>query len=304
MSTSEYISLLCLVHMLMLHDRFIKWRAATMELSVQKLKLNEVTEPIPEDGTDPYQLIQVHDYFNVRFFRMEPEVRAASKETISVFSMAYPELLAHKYFVNVPSIMGWMFGAMKLFLAPATLRKFHPMTSGATLATELPQLAGSLPKEYGGMGPSVKEGLSVQVADFNTESIPEPIKDSEAAVQQTKDKSEDSAEVSPTATAEPDKPAELATTETQPADVVVPSNQEKEVKIDDHPTYIHSKPAEGSEDTQGTSTTDGFHSVDDADPKKDADPKEDTTAAVPTQSAQASSPTDDETNVEKKATVA
>jgi hypothetical protein len=136
-----------------------------MELSVQKLKLDQVTEPIPEGGEDPYQMIQVHDYLNVSFFRMDPAVKAASKETITVFSMAYPELLAHKYFVNVPGIMGWVFGAMKLFLAPATLRKFHPMTSGTTLATELKGIVSTLPKEYGGQGPSVKEGMSVSLTE-------------------------------------------------------------------------------------------------------------------------------------------
>lgn len=136
-----------------------------MELSVQKLKLDQVTEPIPEGGEDPYQMIQVHDYQNVSFFRMDPSVKAASKETISIFSMAYPELLAHKYFVNVPAIMGWMFGAMKLFLAPATLRKFHPMTSGTTLAAELKDIVSTLPKEYGGQGPSVKEGLKISLVE-------------------------------------------------------------------------------------------------------------------------------------------
>ncbi|RKL30102.1 Phosphatidylinositol transfer protein sfh5 [Fusarium proliferatum] len=156
-------------------EEFIKWRAAIMELSVQKLKLDQVTEPIPEGGEDPYQMIQVHDYLNVSFFRMDPAVKAASKETISVFSMAYPELLAHKYFVNVPAIMGWMFGAMKLFLAPATLRKFHPMTSGTTLATELKSIVSTLPKEYGGQGPSVKEGMSVSLTETGeTEAEPSP----------------------------------------------------------------------------------------------------------------------------------
>ncbi|KAI1019842.1 hypothetical protein LB504_009370 [Fusarium proliferatum] len=156
-------------------EEFIKWRAAIMELSVQKLKLDQVTEPIPEGGEDPYQMIQVHDYLNVSFFRMDPAVKAASKETISVFSMAYPELLAHKYFVNVPAIMGWMFGAMKLFLAPATLRKFHPMTSGTTLATELKSIVSTLPKEYGGQGPSVKEGMSVSLTETGaTKAEPSP----------------------------------------------------------------------------------------------------------------------------------
>jgi hypothetical protein len=136
-----------------------------MELSLQKLNLDNVTELIPEGGDDPYQMLQVHDYMSVSFFRMDPAVKAASKETIWTFSMAYPELLAHKYFVNVPAIMGWMFGAMKLFLAPATLRKFHPMTSGTTLATELPSIVSTLPKEYGGSGTTAKEGFTVSLVD-------------------------------------------------------------------------------------------------------------------------------------------
>ncbi|KAI8722533.1 Phosphatidylinositol transfer protein SFH5 [Fusarium sp. LHS14.1] len=160
---------------------FIQWRAAIMELSVQKLKLDQVTEPIPEGGEDPYQMIQVHDYQNVSFFRMDPAVKAASKETISVFSMAYPELLAHKYFVNVPAIMGWMFGAMKLFLAPATLRKFHPMTSGTTLATELKDIVSTLPKEYGGQGPTVKEGLKISLAEQGEAPAKAPVAEAPTA---------------------------------------------------------------------------------------------------------------------------
>lgn len=136
-----------------------------MELGVQQLHLNDITEALPEDGTDKHQMLQVHDYRSVSFFRMDPAVKAASKETISVFSMAYPELLAHKYFVNVPAIMGWMFGAMKLFLAPATLKKFHPMTSGTSLSTELKSIAPSLPKEYGGSGLPVQEGITVTLAE-------------------------------------------------------------------------------------------------------------------------------------------
>ncbi|KJZ75638.1 hypothetical protein HIM_05101 [Hirsutella minnesotensis 3608] len=146
-------------------QEFIKWRAALMELGVQKLRLNDIKEPIPEGGEDPHQMVQVHDYQSVSFFRMDPDVKAASRETIQTFSMAYPELLSHKYFVNVPAIMGWVFGAMKFFLAPATQRKFHPMTSGTTLATELKPIAASLPKEYGGQGPSVKEGQTVLLSD-------------------------------------------------------------------------------------------------------------------------------------------
>lgn len=77
-----------------------------MELSVRELDLHNATEAIPENGPDPYRMIQVHDYLNVSFLRMDPAVRAASKETIQTFSMAYPELLKEKFFVNVPLVMG------------------------------------------------------------------------------------------------------------------------------------------------------------------------------------------------------
>ncbi|PKS13196.1 hypothetical protein jhhlp_000541, partial [Lomentospora prolificans] len=161
---------------------FVEWRAALMEFGVRKLKLNEATAPIPDGADDPYQMIQVHDYMSVSFFRMDPHVKAASKETIQTLSMAYPELLSHKYFVNVPAIMGWVFGAMKLFLSAATLRKFHPMSSGASLANEIKPFAATLPKEYGGSGPSVKEGFTVRLSD-----APTPAEDAPKAEAETGD---------------------------------------------------------------------------------------------------------------------
>jgi hypothetical protein len=85
-----------------------------MELSVQELNLASATEKIPENGVDKYRMVQVHDYLNTSFLRAPPEVRTASKETIQVFSMAYPELLKEKFFVNVPLVMGWFFTAMKV----------------------------------------------------------------------------------------------------------------------------------------------------------------------------------------------
>jgi hypothetical protein len=162
-----------------IESRFIKWRAALMELSVQKLNLSAATERIPEDGDDQYQMIQVHDYLSVSFFRPDPNVKKASQEAIRVFSLAYPELLSHKYFVNVPTIMGWMYGLMKLFVAPATLKKFHPMSSGTTLGTELPAIKATLPPAYGGQGPDVKTagetvGMTQEPAatEEKTESTP------------------------------------------------------------------------------------------------------------------------------------
>ncbi|KAJ5573818.1 Phosphatidylinositol transfer protein sfh5 [Penicillium hispanicum] len=149
-------------------DEFVKWRAALMELAVQDLKMKDATTVIEYDGEkDPYQMIQVHDYLNVKFFRMDPAVRAATKKTIDVFSTAYPELLREKFFVNVPSIMGWMFSAMKLLLSRNTTRKFHPISNGANLAREFPSaVADKIPKAYGGKGPELKEeARSVQLVE-------------------------------------------------------------------------------------------------------------------------------------------
>lgn len=64
-----------------------------MELSLKELDLASATVKIPEDGPDPYRMVQVHDYLDVSFLRMDPTIRAASKETIQTFSVAYPELL-------------------------------------------------------------------------------------------------------------------------------------------------------------------------------------------------------------------
>lgn len=196
------------------NSRFIKWRTALMELGVQKLNLSGVTAPIPEDGQDPYQMIQVHDYLSVSFLRMDPHVKSASSKTIELFSTAYPELLAHKYFVNVPTIMGWMYAAMKLFLAPATLKKFHPMSSGTTLATELPTIVDTLPKEYGGKGPGVKEqGIAVKLV-ATQEEAPKETPAAAAAATETK--------------ADETKPAEEKPAEEKPAETAVPATEVKE----------------------------------------------------------------------------
>ncbi|KAI9369906.1 CRAL-TRIO domain-containing protein [Aspergillus egyptiacus] len=144
-------------------DEFIKWRVALMELAVQELGMDKATSVIDYDGEDSYQMIQVHDYLNVSFFRLNPNIRAATKKTIEVFSTAYPELLREKYFVNVPSIMGWMFSLVKLFVNPNTTRKFHPISNGTNLAREFPGVAQKFPKNYGGDGPEL-EGSARTVA--------------------------------------------------------------------------------------------------------------------------------------------
>ncbi|KAI8623213.1 CRAL-TRIO domain-containing protein, partial [Xylariaceae sp. FL1651] len=143
-------------------DEFIRWRVALMEQAVQELSLATATVPITADSdADPYKMFQVHDYKGVSFLRQAPQVKAASTETIRVFATAYPELLKEKFFVNVPAVMGFMYGFMKLFVAARTIKKFHPMSNGGNLAREdfggsqVP-LGEKLPSEYGGKGADLK----------------------------------------------------------------------------------------------------------------------------------------------------
>ncbi len=133
-----------------------------MELSVRELDLPSATEPIPAVGPDPYQMTQVHDYLDVSFLRMDPSIKAASKETIQTFAMAYPELLREKFFVNVPLLMEWVFAAMKIFLSAETVKKFHPLSSGTDLAKHLKGWGKEMPKVYGGKGADITQGLTVK----------------------------------------------------------------------------------------------------------------------------------------------
>lgn len=134
-----------------------------MELSVRQLDLAKATQKIPEGGTDPYRMIQVHDYLNVSFLRMDPSIRAASKAAIQTFAMAYPELVKEKFFVNVPLAMGWVFAALKLFLSAETIKKFHPLSYGGNLAKQIPGVGDQLPEDYGGNGMTLTQnGLVVK----------------------------------------------------------------------------------------------------------------------------------------------
>ncbi|KAK4243836.1 CRAL-TRIO domain-containing protein [Corynascus novoguineensis] len=142
-------------------NEFLEWRVALMELALQELDLGSATKEITADY-DPYKIFQVHDYKSISFLRQSSSVKAASAETIKVFAQNYPELLKEKFFVNVPAVMGFFYTFMKLFVAPKTLKKFHPMSNGQNLAAELgeskvPKLGEKLPANYGGKGAKLEE---------------------------------------------------------------------------------------------------------------------------------------------------
>lgn len=123
-------------------QRFLRWRVAFMERSIALLDFETVD-----------RAIQIHDYQGVGLFdRTENSKRAASEAT-SIFQGHYPELLARKFFVNVPSFMTWIFWLFKPLISSATLGKMTvvgsgPRTIGAALLPIIDER--ELPKRYGG----------------------------------------------------------------------------------------------------------------------------------------------------------
>ena len=143
-------------------NSFLRWRIALMEMGVKALDLPNAAAPIPDynaanpgSAIDPYQMIQLHDYQNVSFLRMDSATKAASKKTIEVMANYYPELLSIKYFVNIPVVMSWVFTAMKAILSKETVRKFRVISSGKGVASDLG--SDELPKAYGGKGADLSE---------------------------------------------------------------------------------------------------------------------------------------------------
>ncbi|KAH6663577.1 CRAL-TRIO domain-containing protein [Plectosphaerella plurivora] len=141
-------------------DEFIEWRVALAELALARLAIDKATAPITAEN-DPYKITQVHDYLSISFLRRSAEVKASSTKTVAVFNQNYPETLREKFFVNVPVLMGFMYAFMKLFVAAKTLKKFHPMSNGASLAAEfaaspIEGLGEKLPAAYGGKGAELK----------------------------------------------------------------------------------------------------------------------------------------------------
>jgi len=69
----------------------------------------------------------------------------------------YPETVSKKFFVNVPLVMHWMMGAMRLVLPAQTVEKMKWMSYGSELYKDLGK---GVAKVYGGDGPDLEEGLT------------------------------------------------------------------------------------------------------------------------------------------------
>lgn len=143
---------------------FLRWRVGLME---RALALVDFTD------ADNCKIAQVHDYNNVSMFRMDPGMKAATKEIIQVFGDNYPELLSKKYFINVSLLMGWIFAFFKAtgLMSAATVKKFEMLNHG-----DVSEAFGkdNLPKDYNGgvENEKVPDIFALVVADSQI-SIPE-----------------------------------------------------------------------------------------------------------------------------------
>ncbi|EIN09582.1 CRAL/TRIO domain-containing protein, partial [Punctularia strigosozonata HHB-11173 SS5] len=124
--------------------KFIRWRVQFMEKGIQLLDFETVD-----------QMVQVHDYEGVGMRDRDQNSKNAAKEATNIFSSHYPEFLAPngKFFVNVPTMMAWIFWIFKPLLSAATLAKMRVVGSGPKAIGKeiLPFVdASELPKRYGG----------------------------------------------------------------------------------------------------------------------------------------------------------
>jgi len=123
-------------------QRFLRWRVAFMEESIALLDFETID-----------QMVQIHDYEGVSMSSRTPASKNAASEASSIFQGHYPEFLAKKFFVNVPSFLTWIFWIFKPLLSSATVAKMSvvgsgPKVIGSALLPLIP--ADQLPKRYGG----------------------------------------------------------------------------------------------------------------------------------------------------------
>lgn len=126
--------------------RFLRWRVQLMENSIELLDFETLD-----------QMVQVHDYDGVSFMSgRDANQKAAAAEASSIFQNHYPEFLARKFFLNVPTVLTWIFWLFKPMISANTLAKMTvvgsgPRTIGAAMLPVVPP--DQLPKRYGGEAP-------------------------------------------------------------------------------------------------------------------------------------------------------
>lgn len=130
-------------------NKFLRYRVGLMERSIGLLDF--------KDETNDY-VAQVHDYDGVSMWRMDPDIKKCTKQVIAVFQKHYPEMLSAKFFINVPSLLTWVYDVVKRFVNEETRRKFVVLNDGTKLGQYLPAAPSKL---YGGNSKQTLEEQNV-----------------------------------------------------------------------------------------------------------------------------------------------
>ncbi|KAI5895252.1 CRAL/TRIO domain-containing protein [Schizophyllum commune H4-8] len=125
-------------------QRFLRWRVAFMEKSIEHIDF-EIAD----------QAVQVHDYLGVSMSSRTPEAKQAASQASKIFGDYYPELLYKKFFINVPTLMSFIFWTFKAILPAKTFAKMSVVgTSTNSIRDTLGEIIDvkEIPKRYGGEG--------------------------------------------------------------------------------------------------------------------------------------------------------
>ncbi|CAH2350954.1 phosphatidylinositol transfer protein Sfh5p [[Candida] railenensis] len=140
---------------------FLRWRIGLMERSLSQIDFT---------STDNNKIAQIHDYKDVSFFKVDPGMKEATKEIIAIFGDHYPELLSIKFFMNVPTLMSWMFAFVRLLgVGAATVKKFQVLNSG-DVSSWFPKK--QLPAAYGGEVTGKPEEALNDLQNAHVPSVP------------------------------------------------------------------------------------------------------------------------------------
>ena len=98
-------------------------------------------------------MLQIHDYAGVSMSSRDANSKAAASEASNIFNSHYPELLYKKFFINVPTLLSWIFWAFKAVVPAATFKKMSVVGTGEkeickTLKEHVDE--GQIPRRYGG----------------------------------------------------------------------------------------------------------------------------------------------------------
>ncbi|CDR45906.1 CYFA0S20e01596g1_1 [Cyberlindnera fabianii] len=126
-------------------DKFLRFRIGAMERSLQLLDFA---------SEDKDYMNQLHDYEGVSFLKFDADIKKGSKATIQIFQDNYPELLKRKLFVNVPTVMYWVYELVKRWLSKDTTKKFTLLSNSKNVVKTL---GDDVPEKYGGKGKPLLE---------------------------------------------------------------------------------------------------------------------------------------------------